>query len=63
MHVTSFGSSTLTSKDQVKIRDSLNVVKPKRPLVDDLGFERMLHSIESCNFLQLEPENYMHLSC
>ena len=38
-------------------------VPEKRCLTDNLGDQRMLHSLESCNFLKLDPLNYVHMDC
>lgn len=38
-------------------------VPDKRCLIDNLGDQRMLHSLESCNFLKLDPQNYIHMDC
>jgi len=48
---------------QKKLNNIEHITPDKRPLIDDAGFEKMLHSIESVNFLQLEKENYCHLDC
>ena len=38
-------------------------VPDKRSLTDNLGDQRMLHSLESCNFLKLDTQNYIHMDC
>jgi hypothetical protein len=58
MFVTTFGSNSAATGGREG-----QVAQAKRVLIDDKGMERMLHSIESCNFLQLESENYIHLEC
>lgn len=35
----------------------------KRPLVDNSGFKRMVHSLESCNHLKLAKSNFLLFSC
>lgn len=37
--------------------------KDKRPLIDEYGQPKMLHSLESCNFLVLDPQNHIHFKC
>lgn len=35
----------------------------KRPIKSADGFDRMIHSLESCNFLKVEPGNYLLFEC
>jgi hypothetical protein len=44
-------------------RDGINIVAlgsiDKREMVDSAGQERMLHSLQSVNYLKVDPENYL----
>lgn len=61
MFILSLGSNSNQSR---KKSEKIEHKTPdKRVITDDAGFEKMLHSIESVNFLQLERENYCHLDC
>lgn len=62
MYVMSFMTNKHDSQ-QTNGKKSDNVLIDKRRLVDDRGSLKMLHSIESCNFLRLDPQNYVHLEC
>jgi len=35
----------------------------KRPLVDNKGIDRMIHSLESVNFLKVDRNNYIVFEC
>ena len=35
----------------------------KRPIKDAQGFDRMIHSLESYNFLKVDPNNYLLFEC
>ena len=35
----------------------------KRYIVDSEGFDRCIHSLESCNFLKVDPNNYLLFEC
>jgi len=35
----------------------------KQIITDDEGNERMLHSLESCNYLKLEEDNHLLFNC
>lgn len=35
----------------------------KRPIVDNYGMNRMIHSLESCNFLKVDKSNYLVFQC
>lgn len=37
--------------------------KEKRAIVDSDGADRMIHSLESCNFLKLDSNNYVLYEC
>jgi len=55
-------------KDFVTLnRDGINVLAlgstEKRPLDDSLGQQRMIHSLESCNYLKVDKGNYILFSC
>lgn len=56
-----------SSKDFLSVnKDGINVVAlgsiPHRPIVDSLGIERMLHSLESMNFLKIDDENHINFA-
>lgn len=55
MWITSFGAQDASNSEL-----SIN---RKRIIIDDCGQERVLHTMESCNFLRLEKENYIHVDC
>lgn len=38
-------------------------MKEKREVTDNEGFDRMIHSLESCNFLKLNKNNYLLFEC
>ena len=44
-------------------RDGINIVAlgsvEKRPMLDSAGQERMLHSLQSSNYLKVDPENFL----
>ena len=44
-------------------RDGINIVAlgqvEKREIMDSDGQERMLHSLQSSNYLKVDPENYL----
>lgn len=48
-------------------RDGMNLLalgsKDKRALVDNRGNNRMIHSLESCNYLKVDKTNYILFSC
>ena len=55
-------------KDFVTLnRDGINVLalgsNEKRPLTDSQGLQRMIHSLESCNYLKVDKGNYILFSC
>lgn len=50
MYVSSFASAHLGIPD-------------KRVLIDDEGQCKMLHAFEACNFLRLDPQNYIYMEC
>lgn len=35
----------------------------KRALVDNKGQNRMIHSLESCNYLKVDKSNYLLFAC
>jgi len=35
----------------------------KRAIVDNNGIDRMLHSLESCNYLKVDPNNHLVFEC
>jgi len=35
----------------------------KRYIVDSEGQDRCIHSLESCNFLKVDPNNYLLFEC
>jgi hypothetical protein len=35
----------------------------KRMVLDEKQNERMVHSLESCNYLKVAPENYILFEC
>ena len=35
----------------------------KRYIVDQDGIDRCIHSLESCNFLKVDPNNYLLFEC
>lgn len=37
--------------------------KDKRQLVDNLKQQRMIHSLESCNYLKVDKSNYLLFAC
>jgi len=55
------------NKDFISInKDGIHVIslgsQPTRPLLDGEGVNRMLHSIDSMNFLKVDDENYINFS-
>jgi hypothetical protein len=48
-------------------KDGINVLaiseKEKRVIKDAEGFERMIHSLGSCNYLKIEPTNHILFAC
>ena len=55
-------------KDFVSLnRDGINLVAlgstEKRLLVDQEGNERIIHSLESCNYLKVDHTNYIMFAC
>jgi hypothetical protein len=55
-------------KDFVTLnRDGINILAlgsmEKRQLVDDKGQFRMIHSLESCNYLKSDPSNFLMFAC
>jgi hypothetical protein len=36
---------------------------PKQIFMDDKGNERLLHSLESCNYLKVEQDNHILYNC
>lgn len=48
-------------------RDGINILalgsKDKRALVDNMKQNRMIHSLESCNYLKVDPSNYLLYAC
>lgn len=56
-----------SSKDFLSVnKDGISVVAlgsiPMRPIIDSLGIERMLHSLESMNFLKVDDDNHINFS-
>jgi hypothetical protein len=56
-----------SSKDFLSVnKDGINIValgsNPHRPIVDALGIERMLHSLESMSFLKIDDDNHINFS-
>jgi hypothetical protein len=56
------------TKDFVTLnRDGINIValgfEDKRQLVDADGNKRMVHSLDSCNYMKVDPSNYLLFSC
>jgi hypothetical protein len=56
------------SKDFVTLnRDGINVLAlgsvEKRTLKDSTGTLRMIHSLESCNYMKIDKGNYILFSC
>jgi hypothetical protein len=35
----------------------------KRPLKDSMGFNKMIHSLDSLSFLKVDPYNYLNFRC
>jgi hypothetical protein len=57
-----------SNKDFISInKDGIHVVSlgsnPRRPLEDGNGVMRMLHSLESMNFLKLDATNFINFAC
>lgn len=55
------------SKDFISInKDGIHVIalgsNLRRPLLDGDGNDRMIHSLESVNFLKVDSENYIHFA-
>jgi hypothetical protein len=55
-------------KDYVTLnRDGINILAlgsvEKRPLVDNQNQNRMIHSLESCNYLKIDSSNYLLFAC
>lgn len=55
-------------KDFVMLnRDGINILAlgslEKRPLLDATGSWRMIHSLESCNYLKVDKSNYLLFAC
>jgi hypothetical protein len=48
-------------------KDGINVIalgeKDKKTLTDNEGNKRVLHSLGSCNYLKIEPENHLMFQC
>jgi hypothetical protein len=56
-----------SSKDFISVnKDGINVVAlgsiPHRPVVDSQGIDRMLHSLESMNFLKVDEDNHLNFA-
>ena len=56
-----------SSKDFLSVnKDGINVVAlgsiPNRPIVDALGIDRMLHSLESMSFLKVDVDNHLNFA-
>ena len=63
-------SSALISKNNDFVtlnKDGINVFalgsRDKRPIMDVEGQQRMIHSLESCNYLKLSPSNNLVFAC
>ena len=48
-------------------REGINIIAlgsvEKREIMDADGQERMLHSLQSVNYLKVDPENYLLFAC
>lgn len=48
-------------------REGINIVAlggvEKRAIMDSQGQERMIHSLQSTNYLKVDPENYLLFAC
>jgi hypothetical protein len=58
------GIMLTSNKDFISInKDGMHVVslgsQPRKPLVDDNGYDRMLHSLDSVSFLKVDDENFI----
>ena len=56
------------SKDYLTFsKTGINVVAlgsvSKRIVKDNLGFDKQLHSLDSLNYLKVDPENYVNCRC
>ena len=37
--------------------------EPRRNITDDLGNDHVLHSLESVNYLKIDPDNFVTFEC